>query len=64
MVENKLKEGGAKVADIGCGHGISTIIMANAYPDSTFIGFDYHQPSIEKARQQAAKTDLGNRLKG
>jgi ubiquinone/menaquinone biosynthesis C-methylase UbiE len=63
MVEIKLKEGGAKVADIGCGHGISTMIMAKAYPNSTFTGFDYHQPSIEKARQRAAKAGFGNRVK-
>jgi SAM-dependent methyltransferase len=62
-VENKLKEGGAKVADIECGHGISTIIMAKAFPNSTFIGFDYHQPSVEKARQNAAKAGLGNKVK-
>ena len=53
-VEAKLKQG-AKVADVGCGHGASTIIMAQAFPNSTFIGFDYHGPSIEYARK-AAKT--------
>jgi 2-polyprenyl-3-methyl-5-hydroxy-6-metoxy-1,4-benzoquinol methylase len=45
-VEVKLKSG-AKVADIGCGHGSSTILMAKTYPKSTFVGFDYHKPSIE-----------------
>ncbi len=44
---------GAKVADIGCGHGSSTIIMAKAFPNSTFHGFDFHEPSIEHARTRA-----------
>src|SRR5918999_2596535 len=55
-LEEKLKRGdsgSAKVADVGCGHGISTIIMAKAYPNSKFIGFDYHKPSIEIARKRA-----------
>ncbi len=51
-VEEKLKQG-AKVADIGCGYGISTILMAKAYPNSKFYGFDNHGLSIEKAREQA-----------
>jgi len=51
-VREKL-EAGAKVADIGCGHGSSTIIMAQAFPDSTFHGFDFHEPSIEHARERA-----------
>jgi SAM-dependent methyltransferase len=46
-------EAGAKAADIGCGHGSSTIIMAQAFPDSTFHGFDFHAPSIEHARERA-----------
>jgi len=46
-------ESGAKVADIGCGHGSSTIIMAQAFPNSTFHGFDFHAPSIEHARERA-----------
>jgi 2-polyprenyl-3-methyl-5-hydroxy-6-metoxy-1,4-benzoquinol methylase len=48
-MDEKLR-GGAKVADIGCGHGISTILMAQAYPESTFHGYDYHDASIERAR--------------
>jgi SAM-dependent methyltransferase len=50
-VEEKLKQG-AKVADIGCGYGISTILMAKAYPNSKFYGFDNHGPSIEQAKDQ------------
>ena len=46
-------ESGAKVADVGCGHGSSTIIMAQAFPKSTFHGFDFHAPSIEHAREHA-----------
>jgi 2-polyprenyl-3-methyl-5-hydroxy-6-metoxy-1,4-benzoquinol methylase len=51
-VEEKLRSG-AKVADIGCGHGISTSLMAQAYPESTFHGFDYHDASIERAAEIA-----------
>ncbi|MBS1679025.1 MAG: methyltransferase domain-containing protein [Actinobacteria bacterium] len=58
-VETKLKEG-AKVADIGCGHGVSTILMAEAFPDSEFHGFDYHQASIDRARELAAKAGVDN----
>ena len=61
-VEEKLRrEGsGAKVADVGCGHGVSTILMAKAYPNSQIIGFDYHRPSIERARKEAEKEGLKN----
>jgi len=51
-VERKLKSG-AKVADIGCGVGYSTLLMADAYPNSSFLGFDFHEPSIEEARRHA-----------
>jgi ubiquinone/menaquinone biosynthesis C-methylase UbiE len=59
-VEEKLKRGGSgtKIADVGCGHGISTILMAKAYPNSKFIGFDYHKPSIEVARKKAKEEGL------
>jgi SAM-dependent methyltransferase len=61
-VEEKLrrKGGGAKVADVGCGHGVSTILMAKAYPNSEVLGFDYHGPSIERARKEAEKEGLKN----
>jgi SAM-dependent methyltransferase len=59
--EDKLRHG-ARVADVGCGHGSSTIIMARAYPNSTFTGFDYHAPSVEAARKAAAEAGLGDRV--
>ena len=59
-VEEKLKEGSAKIADVGCGHGVSTILMAKAYPDSKIVGFDYHRQSIERARKEAEKEGLNN----
>jgi SAM-dependent methyltransferase len=54
-------ERGAKVADIGCGHGASTVVMAQAYPKSRFVGFDYHQPSVDTARQRAAEAGVSDR---
>jgi SAM-dependent methyltransferase len=56
-VEAKLRAG-ATVADVGCGHGASTIIMAKAYPASTFRGFDYHEASIDAARKAAAEAGV------
>ena len=61
-IEEKLKAGG-KVADIGCGHGSSTIIMAQAYPNSRFWGFDNHEKSIETARQRAEDAGVSDRVK-
>jgi SAM-dependent methyltransferase len=60
-VEAKLRAG-AKVADVGCGYGASTIIMAEAFPKSQFWGFDYHEPSIRHAREVAAKSGLSGRV--
>ncbi len=60
-VEAKLKSG-ARVADVGCGLGTSTILMAEAYPKSTFVGFDYHARSIELAREAAEKAGLSDRV--
>lgn len=53
-------EQGARVADVGCGHGITTAIMAQAFPNSEFVGFDFHQPSIDAARAHAAAHSLPN----
>jgi SAM-dependent methyltransferase len=55
-------EAGASVADIGCGHGASTIIMAQAYPRSRFVGFDYHEASIDAARKRATDAGIGDRV--
>ncbi len=55
-------EAGAKVADIGCGHGSSTILMARAFPKSTFVGTDYHDGSIETARQRANDAGVADRV--
>ncbi|HEY9314078.1 class I SAM-dependent methyltransferase [Williamsia sp.] len=49
---------GAVVADIGCGHGVSTAVMAKAYPNSTFRGFDYHAASIDRAKELAGESGL------
>lgn len=56
-------EAGAKVADIGCGHGSSTILMAQAYPNSTFVGSDYHEGSIETARGRAESAGVTDRVR-
>lgn len=58
-VEDKLRAGG-KVADVGCGQGSSTILMAEAYPNSHFVGIDFHAPSIEEARRKAHAAGLEN----
>jgi SAM-dependent methyltransferase len=58
-VTQKLGRGG-RAADVGCGHGASTILLAKAYPNSEFIGYDYHPASIETARQRAREADASN----
>jgi SAM-dependent methyltransferase len=60
-VEEKL-ERGAVVADVGCGHGASTIIMAAAFPNSRFRGYDYHEESIARAREAAAEAGVADRV--
>jgi 2-polyprenyl-3-methyl-5-hydroxy-6-metoxy-1,4-benzoquinol methylase len=60
-VEEKLAQG-AKVADVGCGVGASTILMAKQYPRSRFAGFDYHQGSIDLARERARAAGVDDRV--
>ena len=57
----KLERGG-RVADVGCGHGASTVLMAKAYPNSHFVGSDYHQGSIETARARAEEAGVAERI--
>jgi SAM-dependent methyltransferase len=59
-VEEKLKSG-AQVADVGCGHGASVVVMAEAYPNSEISGFDFHGPSIETAKQRARDAGVAER---
>lgn len=61
-VQQKL-EAGARVADVGCGHGASTIIMAQSYPNSEFFGFDYHEPSIRHAQAAAKHAGVADRIR-
>ncbi|TML63211.1 MAG: methyltransferase domain-containing protein [Actinobacteria bacterium] len=56
-------ERGAVVADVGCGHGSSTILMAKAYPSSTFVGSDYHEGSIATARERAEEAGVADRVR-
>ncbi|MGB7713789.1 MAG: class I SAM-dependent methyltransferase, partial [Pseudolabrys sp.] len=58
----KLKDG-AKVADIGCGVGFSTLLMAKAFPSSSFVGYDFHAPSIEQANSHAKAHGLADRVR-
>jgi SAM-dependent methyltransferase len=60
-MQQRLEEG-ARVADVGCGFGASTIVMANAWPKSTFIGYDNHPPTIEKSRQRAKEAGVADRV--
>ena len=57
-------EAGARVADIGCGHGSSTILMAQGFPKSTFVGSDYHEGSIETARRRAEEAGVADPAAG
>ncbi|SCU91401.1 SAM-dependent methyltransferase [Cupriavidus necator] len=61
-MEARLKAG-ASVADVGCGHGASTIIMAQAYPASRFVGFDYHEPSVRHAAEAGRRAGVGERVR-
>ncbi len=61
-IEPKLREGGS-VADIGCGHGASTVLMGKAFPNSRFVGFDYHDASIARAREIAEQAGVADRVR-
>jgi ubiquinone/menaquinone biosynthesis C-methylase UbiE len=61
-VDSKLRDGGT-AADVGCGHGASTILMAQAYPSSRFVGYDYHAASIDTARRRASEAGVADRVR-
>ncbi|HSP61281.1 MAG TPA: class I SAM-dependent methyltransferase [Ornithinimicrobium sp.] len=56
-------EAGALVADVGCGHGASTVLMAQAFPRSRFVGYDYHPASVQIARRRAAEAGVEDRVR-
>jgi len=56
-------QAGALVADVGCGVGVSTLLMSEAFPESTFLGFDYHEASVEEARRNARAAGLEDRVR-
>ena len=56
-------EAGANVADVGCGYGITTVLMAKRYPKSTFVGYDYHAESLAAARAEAVRAGVGERVR-
>jgi SAM-dependent methyltransferase len=60
-VEDVLRAG-ARVADVGCGHGSSTLLLAASYPASQVVGYDYHEPSIDQARKRAVDAGIADRV--
>jgi ubiquinone/menaquinone biosynthesis C-methylase UbiE len=61
-IQDQLAKGG-RVADVGCGHGASAVLMAQAFPKSTFVGIDYHESSIEVARERAKQAGVADRIR-
>jgi len=61
-IKEKLANGG-QVADVGCGHGASAILMAQAFPNSKFVGIDYHESSIAVARERAKQAGVADRIR-